>query len=175
MSQFCEFCQFGKSHALPFPLSNSRAVKRFNLIHTDLWGPTPIPPVEGYRYYSLFLDDHSRYLWLYLLKQKSDTVLAFNHLLTVIKTQFGCVIKVVQSNNGGKYTSIHKLCHKLGIQARLSCPYTSAQNGRAKRKHWHVVETGLTLLAQASMPLCHWWDAFMTATQLISGLPTAVL
>lgn len=175
MFKFCESCQFGKAHALPFPLSNYRATKRFDLIHTDLWGPAPIPSVEGYRYYALFLDDHSRYLWLYPLKQKSDIVHAFNHLLSVIKTQFGCTIKSVQSDNGGEYTPIHNICSQLGITTRLSCPYTSAQNGRAERKHRHVVEIGLTILAQASMPLCHWWDAFVTATQLINGLPTEVL
>lgn len=33
----------------------------------------------------------------------------------------------------------------------------------------------LTLLAQASMPLTFWWEAFQTATLLINGLPTTIL
>ncbi|KAG8499958.1 hypothetical protein CXB51_006541 [Gossypium anomalum] len=38
-----------------------------------------------------------------------------------------------------------------GILHRLSCPHTSEQNGVAERKHRHVMETGLTLLAQANL------------------------
>lgn len=63
----------------------------------------------------------------------------------------------------------------MGVISRKLCPYKSAQNGRAERKHRHVIETGLTLLAQASMPLSFWWDAFSTAVYLINGLPTNVL
>lgn len=57
---------------------------------------------------------------------------------------------------------------------RLTCPYTSKQNRRAERKHRHILETGLTLLAQASMPLKYWWDAFLMSTLLINGLPSQV-
>lgn len=70
---------------------------------------------------------------------------------------------------------MHQLCNKYGIISRFSCPYTFAQNGRAERKHRHVVETGLTLFAQASMSLAYWWDAFLVAVQIINGLPTPVL
>lgn len=59
---FCEACQFGKSSALPFPLSNSRATSLFDLVHTDLWGPAPLASSEGYRYYIHFLDDYSRFV-----------------------------------------------------------------------------------------------------------------
>jgi len=42
-------------------------------------------------------------------------------------------------------------------------------------KHRHIVELGLTLLHQASLPL-HFWDyAFTTAVYLINRLPTVSL
>lgn len=56
----------------------------------------------------------------------------------------------------------------------MSCPYTSQQNGRAERKHRHIAEFGLTLLAQAQMPLHYWWEAFSTAVYLINRLPSQV-
>ena len=37
--QFCNSCQLGKNHRLPFALSNSRASKPFELVYTDVWGP----------------------------------------------------------------------------------------------------------------------------------------
>lgn len=151
---FCDASQYGKAHALPFPDSMSRASHRFELIHTDLWGPAPIQSVQGFRYYALFLDDFSRYVWLYPLKHKSDTLAAFNHSVAMVKTQFTSCIKSLQSDNGGEYTPVHRRqCETLGIKIRLTCPHTSQKNGKAKRKHRHLVETGLTLLTQASMPL----------------------
>ena len=44
-----------------------------------------------------------------------------------------------------------------------------------KRKHRHLVETGLTFLAQAKMPLSFWWESFHTTSFLINRLPTHVL
>lgn len=76
---------------------------------------------------------------------------------------------------GGEFRPFTNLVKQLGIEIRHLCPHTLAQNGRAKRKHRHIVETGQTLLAQASMPLRYWWEAFQTAVFLINRLPTPVL
>lgn len=35
-SEFCSSCQLGKSHSLPFPISNSRASKPLELVHSDV-------------------------------------------------------------------------------------------------------------------------------------------
>ncbi|WVZ16857.1 hypothetical protein V8G54_009839 [Vigna mungo] len=56
----------------------------------------------------------------------------------------------------------------------MSCPYTSQQNDRAERKHRHITEFCLTLLAQAKMPLHYWWEAFSTTVYLINRLPSLV-
>ncbi|XP_072055694.1 uncharacterized protein [Arachis hypogaea] len=62
-----------------------------------------------------------------------------------------------------------------GIMWRLSCPYEHQQNGATERKHRHIVEIWLTLLATASMPKRFWGDVFMIAVRLINSLPTLVL
>lgn len=49
------------------------------------------------------------------------------------------------------------------------------QNGRIERKHRHIVDIGLTLLAQAHLPLKFWWNAFQTAVYLINRLHSPVL
>jgi hypothetical protein len=54
-------------------------------------------------------------------------------------------------------------------------PHTHQQNGVDERKHRHIVEMGLALLAQASMPLKYWDQAFLTATHLINRTPTKLL
>lgn len=44
-----------------------------------------------------------------------------------------------------------------------------------EHKHRHIVESGLTLTAQASIPLHYWGDAFFTAVFLLNRLPTKSL
>jgi hypothetical protein len=63
----------------------------------------------------------------------------------------------------------------LGIAHRVSCPHTHQQNGFAEQKHRHIVETSLTLLAHARMPLKFWDEAYLTTTYLVNCLPTCVL
>jgi hypothetical protein len=46
--------------------------------------------------------------------------------------------------------------------------------GFVKRKHRHIVDTGLSLLAHASTPLSLWDDAFQTSCYLINRLPSLV-
>ncbi|KAG9442665.1 hypothetical protein H6P81_018519 [Aristolochia fimbriata] len=60
----------------------------------------------------------------------------------------------------------------LATSFKTTCP---EQNGLVERKHRHIVEMGLALLAQASMPKSHWDSAFATATFIINRLPTPVL
>jgi hypothetical protein len=63
----------------------------------------------------------------------------------------------------------------LSIAHRVSCPHAHQQNGSAERKHRHIVETGLALLAHAHMPLKFWSEAFLTAAFLINRIPTDVI
>jgi hypothetical protein len=48
------------------------------------------------------------------------------------------------------------------------------QNRIAERKHRHIVETGLTLLAQSGLPPKYWVDSFLTSIFLINRLPSLV-
>ena len=57
----------------------------------------------------------------------------------------------------------------------MLCPHAHQQNGAAERKHRHIVEVGLALLAHASIPLKYWEDAFVAATYLINRTPSRVI
>ena len=72
-SNFRSHCCIGKSHGLPSSPSLSVYSTPLELIYTDLWGPSPVVSSNGYRYYVTFVDAHTRFTWLYLLKSKSDT------------------------------------------------------------------------------------------------------
>ena len=57
----------------------------------------------------------------------------------------------------------------------MSCPHRPEQNGVSKRKHRHIVEIGLTLLAEAAVASSYWVEAFNAYVYFINRLPTKLL
>jgi histone deacetylase 1/2 len=144
------------------------------LIDSDVWGPA-IASSGGFKYYVSFIDDYSRFCWIYLLKHKSDVERVFYAFQAHVELLLNTKIKAVQSDWGGEYHKLHQYFQRTGVSHRVSCPHTSQQNGVAERKHRHLVETGLALLAHSSLPLRFWDEAFLTACYLINRMPTPVL
>ncbi|XP_048335502.2 retrovirus-related Pol polyprotein from transposon RE2 isoform X1 [Ziziphus jujuba] len=138
-------------------------------------GPASVSSKEGYKYYIQFLDDYSRYVWIYPLKTKSEALAIFSSFHVMVERQFDKKIKVLQADWGGEFRSFLPYLSKFGIVFRHPCPYIHTQNGKVERKHRHLVELGLCLLAQAHMSLVYWWEAFHCASFLINRLPTQVL
>lgn len=171
----CLACCKGKSHKLPYSASSTVYTKPLELIHTDIWGPAPYASLDGYRYYIHFTDAFSRFTWLFPLHNKSQAYDVFVEFHKMIELQLNIKLKAVQSDMGAEYLKIGNYLRKHGIKHRMSCPYTHEQNGLAERKHRTIVESGLTLLANASLPLFLWPEAFGTANYLYNRLPTKSL
>jgi hypothetical protein len=88
---------------------------------------------------------------------------------------FNRKIIVVQSDWGEEYEKLNSFFTKIGIMHQVSCPHVHQQNGSIERKHRHIIEVGLSLLASASMPLKFWDETFLTATYLINRTQSKVI
>ncbi|GKA39069.1 ribonuclease H-like domain-containing protein [Tanacetum coccineum] len=103
----CHACQLGKHVRLPFSLSETVVKSPFDIIHSDLW-TSPLSSVSGIKYYVLFLDHFSHYLWVYPLRNKSDALSKFIHFRAFVKNQFQCDIKSLQCDHGvGTHDTYH--------------------------------------------------------------------
>jgi hypothetical protein len=140
----------------------------------DVWGPAP-ESVGRYKYYVSFVDDFSKFTWIYLLKNKSEVFHVFQIFQTHVERQFNHKILTMQTYWGGEYERLNSFFKKIGIKHHVSCPHAHQQNGSAERKHKHIVEIGLTLLEKATMPLKFWDEAFVTVVRLINVLPSRVI
>jgi len=118
--------------------------------------------VDIIKYYDLFIDDHSKFTWLYPLRAKSDVLSCFVKFKNLVENLFSCSIKYLLIDNWGEYvsTAFQHFTATHGILHKFTCPYTSEQNGISKRKHRHITETGLTTLAQSHLAPHYWVDAF---------------
>ncbi|KAJ0483795.1 putative RNA-directed DNA polymerase [Helianthus annuus] len=168
----CTPCQLGKSSKLSLNYSNFHSKNILDLIYCDVWGPAPTLSFDGHRYFMLCVDHHTRYMWFYPLAQKSDVYQTFKSFLVMAERQFNTKLKNVQTDWGGEFRNLAPFFSSLGIIHRRSCPHTSEQNGIVERRHRHVVETGLALLAHSYAPQRFWHFAFETAVFLINRMPS---
>ena len=148
----CDACQKAKSHQLPYSRSTSVSTRPLELVYSDVWGPAP-SSVGGNKLYVSFIDDFSKFTWVYSLKHKSDVFQKFHEFQALVERLLGHKIITMQKDWGREYQKLHSFFDKIGISHHVSCPHAHQQNGSAERKHRHIVEVGLALLAHASMPL----------------------
>lgn len=95
------------------------------------------------------------------LRIKFDTFSTLTNFFAYARTQFGAIVKAVQCDNGREFDNSSSRTFFLthGIQLRMSCPYTSPQNGRAERIICTINNVARSLLFQASMPAPYWVEA----------------
>ena len=68
-----ESCLRGKMSKSPFNKKGECATETLELIHSDVCGPMSTHARGGYLYFVTFIDDYSRFGYVYLMKYKSET------------------------------------------------------------------------------------------------------
>jgi hypothetical protein len=108
---------------------------------------------------------------------KSDTFTTLTHFFAWVSTQFRRPVRALQCDNGCEFDNHTSRSFFLtsGVQLRLSCVYTSTQNGRAKRMIHTTTNMICCLLLQASLHASYWEEALHTATHLLYRLPLKVV
>lgn len=175
LAKVCSSCQLGKSRRLHLPSRQGSSAKAFDLVHSDVWGPAPTSSLSGCRYYVSFVDDYSKFVWVYFLHNKSQVHSIVQLFLEMVSTQFSTKIKAFQTDWGGEYRNVSNMLQQKGITHQISCPYTPEQNGSSERCNRVIVEKGLALLAHSHLPSQFWERAFHTVVYLHNRTITPIL
>ena len=180
----CSACVYGKSTRAPIPKERASRVKHvLDLVHTDVCGPFPEPSLGGSLYFVSFVDDHSRYAWVYPIAAKSDVFERLKSWLAMVENQIGRklkslipgkTLKVLQSDNGGEFLSkaMIRFLQERGIQHRLTTPRNPHQNGVAERMNRTLVELVRTMLHHKDLPKSFWAEALNTAAYVRNRVTT---
>ena len=84
----CSTCKLGKSKSLSFPSHGSHTEHCFDLIHSDVWGISPVISHVNYKYFVTFIDDYTKYTWIYFLRAKSEVSSVFQQFTAYVDSIF---------------------------------------------------------------------------------------
>ena len=137
----------------------------------------PVTSHANCKYFVTFIDDYSRFTWIYFLHSKDEVFSVFKIFHAHIQNQFSAQIKILRSDNGGEYMShlFQDFLQHHGIISQRSRPSTPQQNRVAERKNRHLLDVVRTLLLESSIPSRFWWEALSTVVHLINRLPSPTL
>ena len=176
--EVCEACLRAKQTRQSFPVSTSyRASKSLELIHGDLCGPITPPTGGRNKYIFVLIDDHSRYMWSILLREKGEAFERFKRFKSIVEQESGTTIKTLRTDRGGESTSkeFQSFCEVSGIQRHLTAPYTPQQNGVVERRNRTLLEMTRSILKHMEVPNYLWGEAVRHSTYLINRIATKTL
>ena len=167
--ELCESCAQGKLHRSPFPTTGgNRAKALLELVHSDVCGKINAKSLSGAEYFLTFIDDKTRFVWVYILKHKSQVFQYFKEWKAMVERETGRVLKTLRSDNGGEYTSseFQLYLKKEGITHEFTVPRSPEQNGVAERLNRTLLEAVRSMLVGAQLSQSFWAEALTTAVYL---------
>ncbi|XP_022853855.1 uncharacterized protein LOC111375283 [Olea europaea var. sylvestris] len=96
----------------------------------------------GKKYFITFINDCTRYCYVYLLRSKNEALEAFKQCKSEIENQLRKRIKVIRSDRGGEYGApFEEFCSVSGIIHQTTAPYSPQSNGIAERENRTLKES----------------------------------
>ena len=175
----CMACIQGKAHraAIPAVRTSARASGMLDRIHSDVCGPMEEVSIGGSRYFVSFIDEHSSWVTVYCVKQKSEVSDCFLSYQKFCERQHGRKIRILRSDRGGEYLSNGLQTHfdDTGIQHELTTAYTPHQNGMAERLNRTLVSLVRSMLQHKGLCKSLWAEALSTAVYVRNRVTCSAL
>jgi len=173
---FCEGCVEGKMSRKPFKsVGEIKSTRKLQLVHSDVCGPMPVQSFSGKRYFVTFIDDYSRCVKVYFIKQKSEVLQKFREFEASATNEAGCKIGTLRTDNGGEYMSseFEKYLRNKGIKHETSVIHSPQQNGVAERMNRTLLESARAMVYHAGLSKVFWAEAVNTAAYIRNRVTTA--
>lgn len=170
----CTTCLTGKQTRLPFNNTGTRATQPLQLIHSDLCGPMEQESLGGMKYFITFVDDYTRKVHVYFLKNKLNVLEVFKDYKSRVENELEGKIKAVRTDNETEYCNqgFESFLRGNGIEHQTSTPYSPQLNGLAERMNRTLVERARCMLYDADLSKQFWAEALATAAYVVNRSPT---
>ena len=167
----CETCVETKLTKSSFQ-NIERHTELLDLIHSDICDLKLIQTRGGNKYFITFVDDSTKYCYVYLLKSKGEAIEKFVLYKHEVENQLNRKIKVLRSDRGGEYESpFVDLCTQHEIIHETTAPYLPQSNGVIERKNRTLKEMMNAMLISFGLPQNMWGEAILSANYLLNKVP----
>jgi hypothetical protein len=173
----CPTCAKANITQTPFPQKAShRATRLLERIHSDICGPFPLS-YHSYRYFILFICCHSRYIFIYFLKSRSEAVQRFVEFRSQAEAFCRQKIAILRVDNAPELTQgpLEAECKRTGITYEKTVPDSPSQNGVAERCNRTLVSMARAMIIDAKLPEWFWTFAIQAATHIKNRVPHSAL
>ena len=134
-----------------------RNTKVLDLIHSVICDLKFAPTRGGNKYFITFVEDCTKYCYVYLLKSKDEAMDKFKIYKEEVKTQLYEKIKRIRSDRGGEYVEpFGEFCSQHGIVHEVTAPYSPQSNRVAERKNHTLKEMMNAMLLSSLLPQSMW-------------------
>ncbi|RVW94613.1 Retrovirus-related Pol polyprotein from transposon TNT 1-94 [Vitis vinifera] len=145
------------------------------IIHTDICCLDM--DSHGQKYFISFINDFSRYMYLYILHNKNEAIDAFKVFKAKVDKQCGKQIKIVRSYRGVEYYGRYlEDGQALGSFAKFLAQYTMPgspdQNGVAERRNRTLLDMVKSMLSSSKLPKFLWTETVKTIVYILNRVPT---
>ena len=179
----CVDCIMGKHTKHIIKKAATRSTQLFEIIHTDIYGPFDVPSFDGEKYFITFINDFSRYGYVYLLHEKSQLVDVLEVFINEVEKQLDRKVKIIRSDRDGEYYEKYdetgqrpdpfaKFLEKRGICAHYTMPSTPQQNAVAERRNRTLMDIVRSMLSYSSLPLSLCMHALKIVMYLLNRIPS---
>ena len=102
----CEIHVYGKKKRVNFVKSGKgKKSERLELMHTNVWRTAQESSIGGSHYYVTFINNATRKLWVYFLRQKSNVFQAFKKWKCLVENETSKKLKCLCLNKDDDYCS----------------------------------------------------------------------
>nr|GEY11453.1 zinc finger, CCHC-type [Tanacetum cinerariifolium] len=137
------------------------------LIHRDLCDFHATPSLGNKKYVVTFIDDASRFCYVYLCHAKDEASNKFKIYKTEVELQQNNLIKTIRTDRGGEYYD-PVYFQSIGIIHETMGPCTPQQNGVSKRKNRALKEIVNSMLSYSGLNEGFWGEAMLKACYLLN-------
>ncbi|GFV69523.1 retrovirus-related Pol polyprotein from transposon TNT 1-94 [Trichonephila clavipes] len=143
-----------------------RSKRPLELLHTDLCGPMPTESQGGNKYFLSIIDDYSRKVTVFPIRNKSDVFHTFIRFQKRAERFLSRKVIAVTTDGGLEFCNkdMDNFLTELGIKHEVTNSYTPEMNGVAERFNLTALDGIKTLLKSSEVPHKFWGEALLCFT-----------